>query len=170
VDLSEVEVCLERVPNVAEAAAKAWPGPNGAPLWSRSASSVLRHRQCTWQPNKPATLYANPPETGCPNLLLLAFGCGRRLCWIAGPRVCAYVTVASHVRIAPTEALLLQHCRDALPAAAVPLRAAVLPKLPLGPAGKVLRGELPEPVWTSPLAGVGHGMHAASSLPLECAC
>jgi len=29
-DLSEVEACLERVPDVAEAAAKAWPGLNGA--------------------------------------------------------------------------------------------------------------------------------------------
>ena len=71
----------------------------------------------------------------------------------AGPRLCAYVTIASHVRTPPTESSLLQHCRDALPAAAVPLRAVVLPKLPRGPAGKVQRGELPEPRWTSPLTG-----------------
>ena len=30
VDLSEVEACLESIPDVAEAAAKAWPGLNGA--------------------------------------------------------------------------------------------------------------------------------------------
>ena len=70
---------------------------------------------------------------------------------IAGPRICAYVAVAS--RDPQSEASLLQHCRAVLAPPAVPLRAVVLPRLPRGPAGKVLRGELPEPSWTSPLTG-----------------
>ncbi len=77
-----------------------------------------------------------------------------KLCLDAGSRLCAYVTAAGHVSTPPSESSLLQHCQDALPAAAVPLRAVVLPKLPRRSAGKLLRGELPEPVWTSSLAGV----------------
>ena len=73
---------------------------------------------------------------------------------MAGLRLCAYIAAASTLRTPPAEASILQHCRDTLPAAAVPLRAVVLPRLPPGPAGKVLRGELPEPSWTSPLTGL----------------
>jgi hypothetical protein len=48
---------------------------------------------------------------------------------------------------------VLRRCRGNLQAAAVPVRAIVLPALPRGPAGKVARGELPEPSWLSPLTG-----------------
>ena len=76
-----------------------------------------------------------------------------RLCRRAGHRLCAYVAAAGQATATVSEMFVLQQCRDALQAAAVPARAVVLPALPRGPAGKVLRGELPEPSWTSPLAG-----------------
>ena len=55
VDLSEVEACLERIPDVAEAAAKAWPGPNGVrSVINIETPAMLCHRQAvhTRKPNK----------------------------------------------------------------------------------------------------------------------